>query len=443
MTRAAARYDVFIRYSHQDKPFAVRLEKALRRYRPPLGSGLTPRCLAVFRDESEAATTRLSEALDASLAASRRLLLVCTPAARASRWANEEIARFSAVHGIDNAIPLLRAGLPHDQAVALGQPEANAFPDALVNAGPSVPWSPDFRSAHGRRIAATWPGWFHLLAAIYAVLREQIEGREKRRRIYRLAAAVAAAAALVSAGLLHQQQRQLTASTELAAQADALSGRHTLPTALRLAVEAVDAAPTPRAIAALKTKLVDNAWDTSGSEPTRVAFSADGRRLALASPLVSTVIDLTNGYSVALCGFVNPVTTLAFSPDGRWLLAASGHDRQVRVFDAVSARQRGAIDGSLVSLQAHFAPDSTALVLTGLKADEGLLASVPELTPRALQAWRAGASRVRPRRPSFRGLRRSRRASRPCAIPRVARRSGKPPRTKAMPSSASVKMEPG
>ncbi|MGE0022622.1 MAG: toll/interleukin-1 receptor domain-containing protein [Hyphomicrobium sp.] len=94
-TGAARTYDVFLSYSHGDKTFAERLEKALTAYRPPLFTGLRPRRLKVFRDQSEADNIRLSDTIGAALRGARKLVVLCSPSSRDRPWVNEEVRRFS------------------------------------------------------------------------------------------------------------------------------------------------------------------------------------------------------------------------------------------------------------------------------------------------------------------------------------------------------------
>ncbi|MBT8062695.1 MAG: toll/interleukin-1 receptor domain-containing protein, partial [Gammaproteobacteria bacterium] len=100
------RYKAFISYSHRDEKWASWLHKALESYRLPrqlVGRttryGEVPaRFYPVFRDRDELSSgaslsDRVSEALDES----ESLIVVCSPAAAASKWVNEEIRVFRAL----------------------------------------------------------------------------------------------------------------------------------------------------------------------------------------------------------------------------------------------------------------------------------------------------------------------------------------------------------
>lgn len=367
--KQAATYDIFISYSHQDIQFAVQLESAVRKYRAPFASGLQPKRLSVFRDETEAASPFLSEALGQAIAASRKLIVICSPAARRSRWVNDEIALFIRSHGIANLVPVLVAGLPNDEAIRLGRDEDCAFPPSLIDAMPGMPWCPDFRThppgAGG--IAKVWPAWFHLLAAVYDVPREAIEQNERRRRIHRAAAGVAVVLGSVALGWSYLEKRNDARSLDLANQAEALRSPVEFGRALALAIQAVEAAPTPRATDVLATLV-----DAAQSRPKRastVAVSPDGSRIAQASSWGSSVLfDVGTNQQRRLCRFVQPVTFLAFSPDSRLLVAYSENDRHLQVFDTMSAKRLGVadLDEYRLGLEVVFSPDSRSAVITSL-----------------------------------------------------------------------------
>ena len=92
-----ARYRAFISYSHQDAAAGRRLHRRLERYVLPrrlvgraTARGPVPRRLGpIFRDREDLpAADSLSEEVRAALAGSASLIVVCSPAARASSAAN-------------------------------------------------------------------------------------------------------------------------------------------------------------------------------------------------------------------------------------------------------------------------------------------------------------------------------------------------------------------
>jgi len=129
------RYVAFISYSHTDESWARWLQQALERYRVPRrlrqregAEPLPARLYPVFRDRDELASADdLSAAILRALTDSEALVVVCSPAAAASRWVNEEIRHFQ------------RRGLGHRVFCLLvaGSPDAAAsdcaFPPALLH----------------------------------------------------------------------------------------------------------------------------------------------------------------------------------------------------------------------------------------------------------------------------------------------------------------------
>lgn len=102
------RYRAFISYSHADEKLAARLHRRLENYRLPrslrqqqkfadnLGS---TRLKPVFRDRDElSSSASLGDAILQALDQSAALIVVCSPAAAASRWVNEEIRSFRSRH---------------------------------------------------------------------------------------------------------------------------------------------------------------------------------------------------------------------------------------------------------------------------------------------------------------------------------------------------------
>jgi len=96
-------YRAFISYSHADKAWADWLHKALETYRVPsrlvgtvTAHGTIPRRLnPVLRDRDElASATDLSREVNEALAQSENLIVICSPAAAASRWVNEEVLTY-------------------------------------------------------------------------------------------------------------------------------------------------------------------------------------------------------------------------------------------------------------------------------------------------------------------------------------------------------------
>src|SRR6267142_4473520 len=102
--RGKDEWDIFISYSRKDKAFVWRLYAALGSYRPPRTLPVPQRYLKPFIDESDAYGPDYEGAIHGRLRSSARLLVVCSPNARASRFIDPEIRAFLASHASSEII---------------------------------------------------------------------------------------------------------------------------------------------------------------------------------------------------------------------------------------------------------------------------------------------------------------------------------------------------
>jgi len=198
---AGARYWAFISYSHRDAAFGRRLHRRLENYAMPrrlagraTARGTVPARLSpIFRDRDElAAAHDLSAEVRAALAASRSLIVVCSPDAAASPWVSREIEAFRELH----------PDRPILAAIAKGEP-SEAFPAALRLAGTGgvqiEPLAADFREkGDGERAAL-----LKLVAGIAGIGLDELVQRDAQRNIRRVTAVTAGAlAGMLVMGLL-------------------------------------------------------------------------------------------------------------------------------------------------------------------------------------------------------------------------------------------------
>src|SRR5262245_51122554 len=113
---ASFMHDAFISYSRKDTAFASRLEHTLEAYAQTKELNLPRRHLDVFRDTDDFESGDYYRNLEKHLAASRKLIVVCSPNSRASKYVNEEIERFIILRGPGDVIPILLSGLPNNEA---------------------------------------------------------------------------------------------------------------------------------------------------------------------------------------------------------------------------------------------------------------------------------------------------------------------------------------
>lgn len=133
------RYWAFISYSSTNADVAKRLHRAIEGYRIPRsfvgtssrGEKLPGRLFPVFRDREELPlSSDLGGSIQDALAASRYLVVLCSPQAARSRWVNEEIRYFKSLGRADRILAIILAGEPNAVEKGLGQ-EAECFPPAL------------------------------------------------------------------------------------------------------------------------------------------------------------------------------------------------------------------------------------------------------------------------------------------------------------------------
>lgn len=396
------RYNVFISYSRADEPFALSLERALRRYRVPWWSGIQPARLEVFRDTSEARSTRLSEGIETALAESETLLVLCSPSARDRPWVNREIELFARAKGNERIVPVLVEGLPHNEAVQRDRPDLDAFPATLRAVGLSEPWAPDFRRAAERKQSppADQAAWFHLLSVIYDVPRKQIEQRERRRLLQAALAGFVAVSVVAGGGWQLWAERSLSSSIRLAQQVQEGLARRTIDKALLLkAIDAAAASDTPEARSALRSTLAALKNDAHVEE-FNLAVSPDDKRVAISGPFFDSLVLLSpqSPDLKFLCGNFGSLYRLWFSPDSRYLF---GIDRYhtLHAWEMPGGGLRAAAPVEVEDTQGRavgvgvewsfFAPSKTAMV-TGFRSYPPVLWQIPSLSRTSVTVRKGG-----------------------------------------------------
>lgn len=186
-------YRAFITYSHSDANAAARLQRSLESFRVPsrlVGKpgnqgSIERRIGTIFRDREElSAGANLSETLNDALAHSEYLIVVCSKAARESRWVNLEIAQFKETHSSDKILCYIVDGEPfaaNDSATA----HLECFPAALGylqadSEGESTeePVAADMRdSGDGRRLAN-----LKIISGLLGIGLDELIQRDAQRR---------------------------------------------------------------------------------------------------------------------------------------------------------------------------------------------------------------------------------------------------------------------
>ena len=204
-------YRAFISYSHRDKAWADWLHKALETYRVPsrlvgkqTAHGTIPRRLnPVFRDRDELASAdSLAEKVNAALAQSENLIVICSPASAASCWVNEEVLAWKRMGRGDRIFCLVVGGEPNAFDIPGREPE-ECFCPALrfkldANGQPTAertePIAADARAGKDGKPNAK----LRLIAGMLDVGFDALKQREQQRRIRRMTAITALAVCVMA-----------------------------------------------------------------------------------------------------------------------------------------------------------------------------------------------------------------------------------------------------
>ncbi len=193
-------YSAFLSYSRRDIAVAERIHKRLETYRLP--RRLHPHSVAwdrhgrrlkpVFRDIDEMAAARdLGTAIDAAIASSAFLIVLCSPELAQSDWVGREITMFRAAHGDANIL-----------AALVGGSAATAYHPALLRGDDGVlrhPLAADFRpEGDGAHLAR-----LKLVAVMAGVGLGELVRRDAQRRLRQIGTAAATVVVVVAiVGLL-------------------------------------------------------------------------------------------------------------------------------------------------------------------------------------------------------------------------------------------------
>src|SRR5580658_1132568 len=202
------KYRAFLSYSHHDRRVAEWLHRSIENYRIPkplIGSAgrdgpIPERLFPVFRDRDELRTSPdLSLSLREALNQSANLIVVCSRAAAASRWVNEEIAYFKQIGRSDRIHALIVEGTPTDPASSPFPPALRfeVATDASINESrPEEPLAADLRpDADGKEDAK-----LKVIAGLLGVSFDTLRHREAiaARRRLRIAWAIVSAISVLA-----------------------------------------------------------------------------------------------------------------------------------------------------------------------------------------------------------------------------------------------------
>lgn len=179
-------FDIFLSYSRKDRKVVEKLVRLLTQYRVPKAfqAGRKSRTLKVFCDVNDAATGSYQARIAEYIGASRKLIVVCSPASASSSYVGDEITLFAKVRSASDIVPVLIAGKPNNE-VSAGEESLAAFhPELCVALG--MPLSADCSLLSERRPRVQREplrsAWHAMLSGVLDVRREVIDERERNRR---------------------------------------------------------------------------------------------------------------------------------------------------------------------------------------------------------------------------------------------------------------------
>ena len=228
-------YAAFISYSHRDQHWAQWLHRSIESYTPPKGltasidaANKSPSLKPVFIDRAElASSSDLAGTVHSALQQSRALIVVCSPAAAASRWVNEEVRQFKLLGRAAHIFCLVVDGEP---AVADCFPPALRFEvrDGVVTDVAAVePLAADVRHGKDDRGSAR----LKIVAGLLGVPLDRLRQRELVRRQKRLtqiaAASLAGCLAFGAISVLAVRARNEAVRQRAEAERQSLTARRT------------------------------------------------------------------------------------------------------------------------------------------------------------------------------------------------------------------------
>ncbi len=367
-------YCAFISYRHADpdQKIAVRLHRLIERYALPgaLRRQLGVRRLGkVFRDQDELPLSAdLGKDIEAALDNSAWLICICSPRYLQSKWCMREIDYFLQNHPRDRVLTLLVDGEPRDSF----PPSLQFVTDDAGNRIEKEPLAGDVRGDTAREsLRKLKREKYRLLAPMLGVAYDDLYQREHRRTVRNGLLFSGTAIAILGAFLAYalvqnariDEQRLIAARNAcdlLVEKSLSRTAEHRRQEARALALEAravsdrLDGYGTDAVTDALAATCytgdfsIDAALELPGAYAELFAFSPDGEKIA-AVVSSSAVFCFRADTGEALWDAMPAglqLTSLAWSPDGRFLAVTSTTKHQVYCLDGETGATLRALDVS-------------------------------------------------------------------------------------------------
>ena len=359
------KYYAFISYKREDEEWAAWLQHEFEHYRlpstlngrPDLPTEFGP----IFRDVDELSAGNLPAQIHEALKASAHLIVVCSPLSAQSEWVNKEVSDFieigrrKGIDNIDNIFPFIVEGTPHAARAA-----EECFPAILRDL-------PASRERIGGNVNETGrdKAFIKTLAGMLRIRfdelwqryeKEKIEEERRKRE--------------------ERNRLQLIQSRFLAEKATDLADRGDSYLARLLALQALpkrlgdpeDRPYCPEAEAALRvadgkrSAIIRGHTDSVNS----VALSPDGKFIVSASgDKTIRVWNVESGIEICcLTGHTYSVNSVALSLDGKFIVSASG-DKTVRVWNVESGIEIHKLEGHTRRVIAAVFSPNEKLIISG------------------------------------------------------------------------------
>ena len=351
-------YNAFISYSHAaDNKLAPAVQSALQRFAKPW---YRLRALRVFRDKTSlSATPELWGSIEKALSASEYFVLFASPEAAQSRWVQEELQWWVAKKPIQKLLIAVTGGQIRWQTESndFDWEQTTALPNLLQGAFKQEPLYVDLLWVKHQEHLSLHDARFReaitmLAAAIHGRAMDEMAGEDVRQHRRTRFVATAAAIAIVASGILAEVQRRIAVD-----QRDTAVGRLG-----QLHVNnGLERAQEDDAFGALSWFAEALSQDHANAKRTIVYRVRLGLHARALPQLLHSWVQK------------QPVTFAEFSPDGRWVVTASGPSYP-REETAGEARVWDARTGEPVSpplrhtgtvYTACFNPDGTRVLTAG------------------------------------------------------------------------------
>lgn len=150
-----------------------------------------------FRDEDElAASPSLPDSIREALAASRTLIVICSPETQESPWVRREIEMFEQLHGRECIICVLAAGSPAESIPPFLKTRMVPDVNGVLREMPAEPLAADLRPEAKAKHKAEL---LRIVAAVAGCNYDDLRQRERARKRKRIALTSAAAALIIAA----------------------------------------------------------------------------------------------------------------------------------------------------------------------------------------------------------------------------------------------------